>query len=237
MTTTPSRMFQRRRTAAQWAAENPVLAAGEVGVSTGGAAPGIKIGDGTTAWNSLDGIILPEILTGVITAPATFAGIEREARFFPSGSMMSPTAQINFGDGFPRLNMAKDVTTDAYMIFEVEEWWLDQTIGVYFEWVNDHTTTGDVRWDCDVKEVDIGTQTLAAATTLVSRTFTQASDSANEALTSIVGSVANGNAITLVRNSPLASFYVLRVSRLGADAADTLAGPVGLLAASMTRGQ
>ncbi|MGS4768171.1 hypothetical protein ACLGJF_19590, partial [Acinetobacter baumannii] len=64
MATTPSRMQQRRRTAAQWASENPVLAAGEIGISTGGDAPGIKIGDGSSSWNDLDGIILPEIKTG-----------------------------------------------------------------------------------------------------------------------------------------------------------------------------
>lgn len=188
--------------------------------------------------------ITGEIRTGSFSATpplfgATFEGIEREARLWPAGEMMSPTAQINFGNGFPRLNMAPAVTTDIYAIFEVEEWWLPHTIGVYFEWVNDHTTTGDVRWDADVKQVNIGTQTLAAATTLVSRTWTVPSDAANEATTSIVGSVANGNPISLASPGPgpLASFYRLRISRLGADAADTLAGPVGLVAASMTRGQ
>lgn len=41
----------RRATAAEWTAENPVLAAGEIGFehSTGK----LKVGDGTTAWSSL----------------------------------------------------------------------------------------------------------------------------------------------------------------------------------------
>lgn len=42
----------RRDTAANWASTNPVLAAGEWGYITDGA-HGYKIGDGTTAWNSL----------------------------------------------------------------------------------------------------------------------------------------------------------------------------------------
>lgn len=42
----------RRGTAAQWTAENPVLALGEVGVETD--TMRIKVGDGSTAWNSLD---------------------------------------------------------------------------------------------------------------------------------------------------------------------------------------
>ena len=59
MVTDNRRQFQRRRTAAQWASENPVLAAGEVGVSTGETFIGFKIGDGTTAWNSLPGVAVP----------------------------------------------------------------------------------------------------------------------------------------------------------------------------------
>jgi hypothetical protein len=51
MVTTASRMFQRRRTAAQWTSENPVLGAGEIGVETDTLA--VKVGNGATAWTSL----------------------------------------------------------------------------------------------------------------------------------------------------------------------------------------
>lgn len=177
-----------------------------------------------------------EILTGTFGSPATFGGIEREGRVFPVGEMVAPGCAINVGDGFPRLHMPDDVTSTAYMLFEVEEWWLDSTIGVYFEWVNDHSSTGNVRWDCDIKECDIATQTLAAAGTIATRTFTESAPAANTSTTSIVSSITNGNPCTFAPGV-FASFYVLRISRLGADAADTLNGPVGLLAASMTRGQ
>jgi hypothetical protein len=177
-----------------------------------------------------------EIKTGSLPKPATFGGIEREGRVFPAGEMCSPTGVMNFGDGFPRVNMPADVTTDVYMGFEVEEWWLDSTIGVYFEWCNDHSTTGDVRWDCEIKECDIATETLAGADIIATRTFTATTLAANTPTTSIVASVVNGNPVTFDPGA-FASFYVLRISRLGADAADTLAGPVGLLFASMTRGQ
>lgn len=51
MTTTFERRYERRDTAANWASANPVLASGEWGYdSTNKIA---KIGDGTTAWNSL----------------------------------------------------------------------------------------------------------------------------------------------------------------------------------------
>jgi len=196
--------------------------------------------DGDTMTGPLvvnaDVTITGEILTGALPNPATFGGIEREGRVWTSGMMTSPTAVMNFGDGFPRVNMPADVTTDVYTIFEVEEWWLDSTIGVYFEWCNDHSATGDVRFDCQIKECDIATETLAAAGVIATRTFTATTLAANTPTTSIVGSVANGNPITFDPGL-FASFYVLRISRLGADAADTLPGPVGLIAASMTRGQ
>lgn len=47
----PIRMQQRRDTAANWTANNPVLGAGEIGFETDTQL--IKIGNGTAAWNSL----------------------------------------------------------------------------------------------------------------------------------------------------------------------------------------
>jgi hypothetical protein len=122
------------------------------------------------------------------------------------------------------------------MIFEVEEWWLDSTIGVYFEWVNDHSAGGDVRFDCSIKECDIATETLAAAGVIATQTFTATAPAANTSTTAIVASIINGNPVTF-DPGVFASFYSLRISRLGGDALDTLAGPIGLVAASMTRGQ
>jgi hypothetical protein len=48
------RMLQRRGTATQWSTGNPILAVGEIGVAYD--ANVIKVGDGTTAWNSLTSI-------------------------------------------------------------------------------------------------------------------------------------------------------------------------------------
>ena len=58
-------MQQRRDTAAQWAAKNPVLLDGELGVVTDNP-NSYKIGDGVTAWNDLplrgfDGNIVQEL--------------------------------------------------------------------------------------------------------------------------------------------------------------------------------
>ena len=47
-------MFQRRGTKSQWETANPVLAVGEIGFSFNENV--IKLGDGTTAWNSLPSV-------------------------------------------------------------------------------------------------------------------------------------------------------------------------------------
>ena len=47
------RIQLRRGTASEWSSENPVLLEGEVAIELDPARNRIKIGDGTTAWNSL----------------------------------------------------------------------------------------------------------------------------------------------------------------------------------------
>jgi len=186
-----------------------------------------------------------EIKTGVLGA-GTFEGIEREARCFPAGELMSPTASMNFGDGFPRLYCPPNERTDVYAVFEIEEWWLVKpdgtagTIGVYFEWVNDHTQSDrQVRFDCSVRQVKIGTQGPLTSTSLLTRTGIDVPNvPANLSTTTVVGSVASGFPISLGDVGALANFYALKISRRGDDATnDTLDGPIGIVAASMTRGQ
>lgn len=60
------RMQQRRGTAAEGTAANPVLAAAEIGVETDTGA--MKIGDGTTAWNDLEYYPPASVLEATITA-------------------------------------------------------------------------------------------------------------------------------------------------------------------------
>lgn len=67
-----TRMLQRRGTAAEWASQNPVLAAGEIGYETDTKVQ--KVGDGVTAWNSLTMSWVPVgggvLLTNPISHPA-----------------------------------------------------------------------------------------------------------------------------------------------------------------------
>lgn len=62
------RMQQRRATAAEWAADNPVLADGELGMDTDSRL--MKMGDGVTTWNSLSYYGVPNVTVGP-TAPSS----------------------------------------------------------------------------------------------------------------------------------------------------------------------
>ena len=61
-------MQQRRGTAAEWTTANPVLSAGEIGVETDTLK--VKVGNGSTAWGSLEYTTDWANLTNV---PGTFA--------------------------------------------------------------------------------------------------------------------------------------------------------------------
>ena len=64
---------QRRDTASNWTSNNPTLLAGEWGIETD--TKRFKIGDGTTAWQSLDYLPIPDanrLLTGSLTVGGNF---------------------------------------------------------------------------------------------------------------------------------------------------------------------
>jgi hypothetical protein len=229
MATTPARMVQRRRTVAQWASENPVLAAGEIGIATGGAAPLVKVGDGTTAWNDL-GISLPEIQTGTLSTNTTFGGFESEDVAF-GGKLLdsfsgSPTYVTT--SGYPRWQLPATGTTAVITpSFNCPTWYVatDVHLGVS----NDHTATGNVRIRSILREVDIG-QALSAAATISDVTVTLASPAAN-------GGVGIMVPVATVSFTPgfFGSIYSLELQRLGDDGADTLAGPLGIIAIGFKR--
>ena len=69
-----TKIQSRRDTAANWTTANPVLAAGELGFETN--TTKFKIGDGTTAWASLNYYVssASPALTGTPTAPTASDG-------------------------------------------------------------------------------------------------------------------------------------------------------------------
>lgn len=78
----------RRGTAAQWTAANPILAAGEVGIVTD--EDTLKVGDGTTPWNSL-------AYSGMLIAPDTVVESKIADGAVTSGKLASGAAAANLG--------------------------------------------------------------------------------------------------------------------------------------------
>ncbi len=75
----------RRGTAAQWTSANPILASGEFGYETD--TTNFKIGDGTTAWNTLT------VLNGV--TPSTTATFTNKTINLTSNTLVGTLAQFN----------------------------------------------------------------------------------------------------------------------------------------------
>lgn len=83
------RILIRRDTAANWTASNPTLGAGELGGETDTGK--LKIGNGSTAWNSLSyqaGVTSVNGNTGIVTGLAT----TNNASF--TGTFSAPTGTI-----------------------------------------------------------------------------------------------------------------------------------------------
>ena len=91
----------RRGTAAQWTAANPTLAEGEMGVETDTGQ--FKVGDGTTAWNSLAPPFPPLYFTeNVKTANYTLALADvAKVVAVNSSSNLTLTVPLNSSVAFP----------------------------------------------------------------------------------------------------------------------------------------
>lgn len=211
MATTPARMYQRRRTAAQWTTENPVLASGEIGIATDGAgAPVIKVGNGTTAWNLLLG--------------TEIGGVD----FSFGPEKMLPTTTLTTTNGFPRYPLAGTGTTSIRLsVFNYPTGW--KGTDVHIGWVNDHTATGDIRIRTILRECDAATESIPG-TTISDATQTFGSGGAN-------GGTGLGILASTVTLTPgtFGSFYDLELQRLADDVLDTLAGPIGLIGIGFLR--
>jgi hypothetical protein len=85
----------RRGTAAQWTSANPVLAAGEWGAETDTLK--VKIGNGSTAWNSLAYVGAGEVtLNGVETLTnKTISGANNTLSNIGNSSLTNSTITVN----------------------------------------------------------------------------------------------------------------------------------------------
>lgn len=74
----PFKIQLRRGTAAQWTAANPILADGEMGIESD--TRKVKIGNGSTAWNSLPYNLLGDVADDAVTTAKILNGAVTEAK-------------------------------------------------------------------------------------------------------------------------------------------------------------
>ena len=100
---------QRRDTASNWTSNNPTLLAGEWGIETD--TKRFKIGDGTTAWQSLDYLPIPDanrLLTGSLTVGGNFT-VNGNTTIIDSQTLQVEDANIVIG----KVSTPTDTTADG----------------------------------------------------------------------------------------------------------------------------
>lgn len=106
-----TRIQNRRGTAAAWAAQNPVLADGELGFETDTKI--VKLGDGVTAWNDLTSSYLP-LGGGTMTGVLNMGGNSiTNLGAFTSALNLGNFAPTNVGDWSEDLNMGGNKVTNG----------------------------------------------------------------------------------------------------------------------------
>jgi hypothetical protein len=170
-----------------------------------------------------------------------FGGIQGEARFVGAAGIQSAGA-IDTSNGLASVVLPDAATTDALVTIEIEEYWLNTSLNIGLEWRNLAAGAGNVRFHFELREVDILMQTVAAAPTPLNYDLTEPAGGAGMVTTTVIASEGLGNPTRSftpdIIGPPSAFFgsvYALLIRRVGADAADTLAGGVGLVAVSWGR--
>jgi Major tropism determinant N-terminal domain len=206
----------RRGTAAQWSSTNPILSSGELGYETD--TGNFKIGNGSTAWNSLS------VLNG-ITASTT-ATFTNKTINLASNTLTGTIAEFNtaLSDGdFATLAGTETLTNKTL------------TTPVITLSGTSSTTQGRIAWDQTNKQIDIGDGTVTrtftaddAAATLTNKTISGASNTlsniGNSSLTNSSVTV-NGTAISLGASGTVTVPVSTGVTGLGTGVATFLATP------------
>jgi hypothetical protein len=190
----------RRGTAAQWAAANPVLAVGEPGYVTD--TKMIKVGDGVTAFTALD------------LAASPYDGIPLTSSDFVADAAATPGVVNNV----PGWTFADAASQGIVTAFPIPAHW-----NVFFlivVWCKLGAASGNVRWHVQMKDPNLFVDILSVAP-FVDELQTIAAPGTVELVTGSTFAAA-----TVIPTTFAGAFYTLRIERLGADAADTLAASV-----------
>lgn len=201
----------RRGTAAQWSSTNPVLSSGELGYETD--TGNFKIGNGTTAWNSLS------VLNG-ITASTT-ATFTNKTINLANNTLTGTLAEFNTACSNADFVSIAGTETLTNKTLTTPVITLDTTSS---------TTQGRIAWDQTNRQIDIGDGTVV-------RTFT--ADDATGTLTNKTINGANNTLTVRLANDVSGTLPVANggtgITSLGSGIATWLGTPTSAnLAAALT---
>lgn len=194
-------MQQRRRTAAQWTSENPVLAAGEIGCELGGGGLMVaaKIGDGTTVWTSLP-----------------YYDLQTFQRLQGGSALPTGSATIVVSSGWAGWNFPDAATSGIAFAQSFPPSWTTAALS----WGYVPITGGsNVRWTVNIRRVNaLGFGDLITDAAQTTDTFTQAAGTTNQMEHCFnhpsTFDCHNGDAV-------FGEVVNITIERLGSDAADT----------------
>jgi hypothetical protein len=115
-----TRMQQRRGTAAQWTAANPILAAGEIGFETDTSK--FKMGNGSSAWSALTYFANAAELSAIIDgAPAALNTLNELAEAMGDNPAFLTNLNIAVGDVDETLTLHTSATTSVHGIADTSD--------------------------------------------------------------------------------------------------------------------
>jgi hypothetical protein len=147
---------------------------------------------------------------------------------FPAASLstIAGTPGTAATNGMFRVTFPDAATTTVGFTYFVPLWW--NTFSVNYIWTSE-SGTGNVRWQTDVKKIDLFIDNISEAV-FATNQQTVASGTAGVP-TATLDSPNNVNST----GGTFGSMYGIQISRLGADAADTLAAAAGLISVYLIR--
>lgn len=151
-----------------------------------------------------------------------------DGMWFPPSflSTISGTPGTAATNGIFRVTLPDAATTTVGFNYIVPTWW--NTFSVSTLWTSE-SGTGNVRWQVDVKKIDLLIDNISEAV-FATQSATVASGTAGVPAITL-------DVPTNINSTPGAagSMYGVQISRIGADAADTLAAAAGILAVNLSR--